>query len=132
MTGSQTPPGSEPRVLPPLSASREAGPFVFVSGQVGVDPASGAVSGPDVTTQTEQVLRNLARVLEGAGLDFSDVVKTTVFLTEAGDFARMNAVYSAHFSVPFPTRSTVAVSALARPELVVEVEAIALRRDRGT
>jgi 2-iminobutanoate/2-iminopropanoate deaminase len=105
----------------PLSPGVAAGPFLFVSGQIGV-------AGGGVEAQTEQVLENLAAVLEAGGLGMDDVVKTTVFLTSAEDFASMNTVYRRHFSEPFPTRSTVVVAALARPGLVVEIEAIALQR----
>ena len=105
----------------PLSPGVAAGPFLFVSGQIGV-------AGGNVETQTEQVLENLAAVLKAGGLGMDDVIKTTVFLTSAEDFAPMNTVYRRHFSEPFPTRSTVVVAALARPGLVVEIEAIALQQ----
>jgi 2-iminobutanoate/2-iminopropanoate deaminase len=105
----------------PLSPGLAAGPFLFVSGQIGV-------AGVGVEVQTEQVLENLAAVLAAGGLGMDDVVKTTVFLTKAEDFAAMNTVYRRHFSEPFPTRSTVVVAALARPGLVVEIEAIALQQ----
>jgi 2-iminobutanoate/2-iminopropanoate deaminase len=109
----------------PLSPAVAAGPFLFTSGQIGVDPASGKVA-EGLEAQTEQVLKNLADVLTAGGLGMDDVVKTTVFLTTAEDFAAMNTIYRSHFSEPFPTRSTVVVAALARPGLVVEIEAIAL------
>jgi 2-iminobutanoate/2-iminopropanoate deaminase len=109
----------------PLSPGLIAGPYLFISGQIGVDPASGALAEGGVEAQTEQILTNMAELLAVAGLAMSDVVKTTVFLTRVDDFAAMNGVYRTHFSEPFPTRSTVVVVALARPELVVEIEAIA-------
>jgi 2-iminobutanoate/2-iminopropanoate deaminase len=112
----------------PLSPGLVAGPFLFISGQIGVVPASGNVAEGGVEAQTEQVLKNLADVLAAGELGMDDVVKTTVFLTRAEDFTAMNTIYRRHFEEPFPTRSTVVVSALARPGLVVEVEAIALLR----
>jgi len=105
----------------PLSPGVAAGPFLFISGQIGV-------AGGGVETQTEQVLENLAAVLAAGELGMDHVVKTTVFLTRAEDFAAMNTVYRRHFSEPFPTRSTVVVAALARPGLVVEIDAIALQQ----
>jgi 2-iminobutanoate/2-iminopropanoate deaminase len=109
----------------PLSPGLVAGPFLFISGQIGVDLASGALAEGGVEGQTEQVLKNMAEVLAAAGLTMGDVVKTTVFLTRVEDLAAMNVVYRGRFSEPFPTRSTVVVAALARPGLVVEIEAIA-------
>lgn len=119
-------PAAPPSTLP-FSPGLIAGPFVFISGQVGVDPATGRLAGPDVQAQTRQTLENVRTLLAQAGLTLADVVKTTVFLTRIEDFAAMNAVYREFFSEPLPTRSTVGVAALARPELVVEIEAIALR-----
>jgi len=114
----------------PLSAGLLAGPFLFVSGQVPVDLQTGRVSGQDIEEQTRRALGNLAGVLAAAGLALGDVVKTTVFLTDIKDFNAMNEVYRELFSPPFPTRSTVQVAALAAPEMRVEIEAIALRRDQ--
>lgn len=110
----------------PLSPGMVAGPFVFTSGQIGVDPATGRVAEGGIEAQTKQVLKNVADVLNAAGLGMEHVVKTTVFLTRAEDFASMNSIYRDHFSEPFPTRSTIVVAALVRPELVVEIEAVAL------
>ena len=110
----------------PLSPGLVAGSFLFISGQIGIDLASGAVAEGGVEAQTEQVLKNMAEVLAAGGLAMDDVVKTTVFLTRAEDFAAMNTVYRRHFSEPFPTRSTVVVAALARRGLVVEIEGVAL------
>lgn len=113
----------------PFSAALVAGDLVFVSGQVGTDPRTGTVAGQDVAAQTAQILDNLAALLGGAESTLDDVVKTTVFLTDIRDLPAMNDVYQARFAQPRPTRSTVAVAALARPELKVEIEAIALRRE---
>lgn len=112
----------------PFSPALAAGPFIFVSGQVGTNQA-GELAGETVTSQTTQVLNNLAAILAEAGLDLDDVVKTTVFLTDIKDFAAMNETYRQRFTAPLPTRSTVEVSALARSEFKVEIDAIAVRRE---
>jgi 2-iminobutanoate/2-iminopropanoate deaminase len=110
----------------PYSPSLLAGPFVFISGQVGVDPQSGELSGSDVGSQTRQILANIQALLARAGLGLSDVVKTTVFLTRMEDFHAMNKTYGQFFTDPLPTRSTVGVAALPRPDCLVEIEAVAL------
>jgi 2-iminobutanoate/2-iminopropanoate deaminase len=113
----------------PYSPIREAGGLAFVSGQVGIDPATKATA-PGIESQTEQALLNLTALLKDAGLSLSDVIKTTVFLTDMGDFAAMNAVYLQHFSAPRPARSCVAVAELPRladHPLKIEIEAVALR-----
>jgi len=110
---------------PPYTPGLRAGGFVFVSGQVGVDPQTGRVP-EGVREQTRCVLENVKRVLEAGGTSLDQVVKCTVFMTNIADFQAMNEVYATYFSEPRPTRSTVEVSALARPELLVEIEAIAL------
>lgn len=115
-----------------FSAALIAGDLVFVSGQVGIDRQSGKISGDNTAAQTSAALDNLAAVLAGAGLTLDDVVKTTVFLTDISDLAEMNDAYRARFRQPLPTRSTVGVAALARPELKVEIDAIALRREEGS
>ena len=95
--------------------SAEPGAFIFVSGQVPVDPASGQLVGGDVTAQTRQVLANVAAVLAAAGATLANVVKSTVYLTDlAGDFAAMNAVYARRFGEHRPARSTVIVAALPK------------------
>jgi 2-iminobutanoate/2-iminopropanoate deaminase len=113
----------------PYSPALVAGPFVFVSGQVATDPATGTVTEGGIEAQTARVLDNLASLLAQAHLGLNDVVKTTVFLTDMKDFAAMNDVYRSRFTQPLPTRSTVEVSALANPQLKVEIEAIALCRE---
>jgi 2-iminobutanoate/2-iminopropanoate deaminase len=102
--------------------------MVFTSGQVALDPQSGTLVGDDVAAQTEQVLRNLAAVLRGAGLSFDDVVKTTVYLVDMADFSAMNDVYARHFSSSLPARTTVAVAGLPKGALV-EIDAVAIGRD---
>ena len=117
-----------PTALPgvPYSPAIKAGDYIFVSGQVGhVDSQGKKLEG--VEAQTGQVLDNMKRVLEAAGASMDDVVKATVFLTRAEDFPKMNEVYKTYFAKDLPARSTVIVAALARPEIVVEIESIAYR-----
>lgn len=110
----------------PYSQAIRSGDLVFASGQLPIDPATGTV--PDgVEAQTRQSLANLAAVLGAGGADLATVVKTTVFLKNMDDFARMNAVYAEHFPAAPPARSTVEVARLPR-DVLVEVEAVALAR----
>ena len=114
-----------PGAIGPYSQAIDAGSFVFVSGQIPVDPATGNV--PDgISAQAAQSLKNLAAILDAAGLSTANVVKTTVFLADMGDFAAMNAEYAKAFAEPFPARSAVAVRELPKGVLV-EIEAIAVR-----
>lgn len=116
-----------PAPIGPYAQAVAAGPYVFFSGQVGLDPKTGAVVDGGVEAQTRQAMENLAAVLAAAGCTFADVVKTTIFLTDMNDFAAVNAVYGESFEGgPTPARSTVAVAALPRGGRV-EIEAIALR-----
>jgi 2-iminobutanoate/2-iminopropanoate deaminase len=116
-----------PKAIGPYSQAVRAGQFVFLSGQISLDPVSGEmVGGADVEAQTRQVMANLAAVLAAAGSDFSHVVKTTIFLTDLGDYPRVNQVYAASFEdVPPPARTTVQVAALPRGAKV-EIDAIAV------
>jgi len=99
--------------------------LVFVSGQGAKDPATGRLAGPDVETQTEQVLKNIAAILEAAGSGMNYVLRCGVFLTDIAEFASMNAVYSRVFGNHRPARTTVQVIALPTPGLRVEIDAIA-------
>ena len=117
-----------PTALPgvPYSPGMKAGDYIFVSGQVGhVDGKGNKVEG--IEAQTRQVLEKMKSVLTAAGASLSDVVKTTVFLVGADDFAKMNEVYKTFFDKDYPSRSTVIVAALARPEIIVEIECIAYK-----
>jgi 2-iminobutanoate/2-iminopropanoate deaminase len=96
----------------PFSYAVRAGGFLYVSGQVALDPTTGALVDGGVERQTAQVLANLGTVLRAAGKSFADVVKTSVFLIDMKDFAAMNAIYARHFEAPYPARTTVAVGAL--------------------
>jgi 2-iminobutanoate/2-iminopropanoate deaminase len=118
-------PADRPRIKAPLSPAIVTDTFVFSSGQVGTD-ANGVVA-EDVGAQTIQTLENLRAVLEAAGVGLDRVVKTTVFLTHVEDMAAMNAEYARFFSEPLPARSTVVISGLARTEMRVEIDAVAVR-----
>lgn len=113
-----------PSAIGPYSQAIEANGFVFVSGQLPVDPATGSFAGADVTAQTRQSLQNIQSILAEAGLGMDAVVKTTVFLQNMGDFAAMNEVYAAFFTGDCPARAAVQVAALPKGALV-EIEAIA-------
>lgn len=115
-----------PKAIGPYSQAVEAGGFVYVSGQIPIDPSTGQMTGATVAEQTDRVLRNLRAILETAGLSMSDVVKTTVFLVDLGRFTEMNEVYARHFTSEFPARATVQVSALPKGALV-EIDAVAAR-----
>jgi len=114
-----------PQPAGPFSQAILSGDFLFVSGSVGVDPASGTLS-DDFKEQTRQTLKNIGAVLAEAGCDFSNVVKSTCFITDAANFASFNEVYREFFPQPFPARSTI-VCNLARDTLLVEIEVIARR-----
>ena len=117
----------DPHPTVPLSRAVKANGMLYLSGAVGTDPATGKVPGPDIESQTRQTLENIKNTLESLGSSMEKVVKSTVFLTNIADFPRMNAVYAQYFPKDAPpARSTVAVAALARPELIVEIEVIAL------
>lgn len=110
----------------PYSQAIAAAGFVFCAGQVGVDPATGALVEGGIEAQAERVLRNLTAVLEAAGLTLDDVVKTTCFLADIGDFVAFNGVYARFFGATPPARSTFQVAALPLGARV-EIEAIAAR-----
>jgi 2-iminobutanoate/2-iminopropanoate deaminase len=116
-----------PQAIGPYAQAVAAGPYLFTSGQIGLDPGGNLVEG-GVTAQARQVMANIAAVLAAAGLSFADVVKTTIFLANMSDFAAVNAVYGESFEgTMLPARSTVAAAGLPRGALV-EIETIALRR----
>ena len=115
-----------PAALGPYSQAIDTGGLVFCAGQVGLDPATGAMVEGGIEAQTERALNNLGNVLEAAGLGYADVVKTLCFLTDMADFKAFNAVYARYFPEPYPARSTVAVKGMAGA-FVVEIEAIAVR-----
>ncbi len=112
-----------PAAIGPYSQAVISGSLVFTSGQIAIDPASGEVKATDITSQTEQVMKNLGEVLKAAGSDYSKAVKTTCFLANMGDFAAFNEIYGKYFTGK-PARSCVAAAALPKGVLV-EVEVIA-------
>ena len=116
-----------PGAIGPYSQAIEANGFVFASGQIPIDPATGAFVPGGVEEQAEQVLKNMKAVLAAADCTLSDVVKTTVFLTDMGDFAKVNAVYGKYFTDLCPARSAVQVGALPKGALI-EMEAIAAKK----
>ena len=108
----------------PYSHAIESDPFVFLSGQTPLDPATGRLVEGSIDAQTRRCFANLGAVLRAAGLDFGDVVKCNVFLVDMGDFAAMNAAYAEHFDAPFPARTTIGVASLPLGARV-EIEMIA-------
>ena len=115
-----------PGAIGPYSQAIGAGRLVLCSGQIGLDPTTGELVEGGVAQQAERALRNLAAVLDSAGLSFGDVVKTTVFLVDMADFTALNEVYARFVTDPPPARSTIAVAALPKGARV-EIEAIAAR-----
>jgi len=113
-----------PKAIGPYSQGIRSGGFLFLSGQLGLDPDSGEFVEGGVETQTRQALTNLKNILSDAGCSLSDVVKTSVFLSDIADFPKMNAVYAEFFPKEPPARSTVQVTALPKYGLV-EIEVIA-------
>ncbi|WP_024990933.1 RidA family protein [Hoylesella marshii] len=113
-----------PKAVGPYSQAIEAGGFVFASGQLPIDPATGAFAEGGIKEQTRQSLTNAQAVLRAAGIDLTHVVKTTVFLSDIDNFAAMNEVYAEFFKEPYPARSAFAVKTLPKGALV-EVECIA-------
>ncbi len=113
-----------PAAIGPYSQAVLSGDLLFTSGQIPLDPVTGAMVDGDVTAQTRRVMENLSAVLAAAGATFADVVKTTIFVLDLADFAAINAVYATHFSGPPPARSTVQVARLPR-DARVEIEMIA-------
>jgi len=113
-----------PAAIGPYSQAVVAGGFLFVSGQIPLDPATGALISGSIVDETRRVFDNLGAILEEAGADFSNVVKTTVYLKDMADFAAMNEVYASYFSDPAPARATVQAAALPK-NVRVEIDLIA-------
>ena len=114
-----------PAAIGPYSPGVRAGQFLFLSGQIPIDPATGALVPGEVAVQTERVMASIAALLAAAGGSFANVVRTTVYLADLGDFAAMNAVYASFVADPAPARSTVQVARLPR-DARVEIDAIAI------
>ena len=113
-----------PAAIGPYSQAIQVGNLVYTSGQIPIDPATGAIVEGGIKEQTRQSLTNVKAILESAGLTMSNVVKTTVFMADMNDFAEMNSVYAEFFAEPYPARSAVAVKTLPKGALV-EIEVIA-------
>lgn len=113
-----------PKAIGPYSQAVQAGGFLFCSGQIPLDPATGELKGAGIREQTEQVLENIAAILHASGLTFADVVKTTIYLVDLTHFAEVNEIYGRRFSADPPARSTVEVRGLPRGALV-EIELVA-------
>ncbi len=116
---------SAPAAIGPYSQAIAAGGMLYVSGQLPIDPATGRMVEGGIVEQVTQVLRNVTAILEGAGAGWRDVVKTTIYLTDLGDFQQVNAVYREFVREPCPARATVQVAALPLGALV-EIEAVAM------
>lgn len=115
--------GKAPKAIGPYSQAVKIGRYVFLSGQIPIDPSNGELVGGGVGEQTRQVLKNLQAVAEEAGAGMRDVLKTTVYLTDLSTFSEMNAVYAEFFTEPYPARATVGVAALPKGA-AVEIEAV--------
>ena len=114
-----------PAAIGPYSQAIQAGNTVYVSGQIPIDPATGAFAGDDIITQTRQSLTNLKNILAAAGADMGNVVKVTVYLANIQDFAAMNEVYAQFFRAPYPARAAFEVACLPKSALV-EIECVAV------
>lgn len=114
-----------PAAIGPYSQAVQGGNTVYVSGQLPIDPATGAFAGDDIKAQTRQSLTNIRSILEAAGADMSKVVKTTVLLKDIADFGAMNEVYAEFFTAPYPARTAFQVAALPKDALV-EIECVAV------
>lgn len=115
-----------PAPIGPYNQAVQTGNMLFISGQVCIDPATGELKNRDIQEETHQVMHNLKAILQEAGMDFSNVVKTTIFITDMNQFGEINAVYGKYFEKDFPARETVQVSAL--PKFVnVEISMIAVK-----
>ena len=122
-----------PGAIGPYSQAIRSGSFLFCSGQIPLDPKSGQIVPGDIAAQTRRVLDNIAGILKAEGLTFDHVVKTTIFLTNLGDFQTVNEIYGSYFKQDPPARSTVEVSALPKGANVeIEVVAMAHDNDRQT
>ncbi len=113
-----------PKAIGPYSQAIKANGFIFVSGQIPLDPAKGEVAGATIEEQTHRVLKNIQAILEAAGTSMAAVVKATVYLADMNDFAKMNAIYAQYFPEPYPARAAFQVARLPR-DVKIEIEVIA-------
>jgi 2-iminobutanoate/2-iminopropanoate deaminase len=113
-----------PAAIGPYSQAIQSGNFVFLSGQIPLDPLTMQISGSDAASQADQVLRNIGAILRQAGLDYTDIVKSVIYLIDLADFAAVNEVYSRYIPQPFPARTTIQVAGLPRAaKIEIEVTA---------
>lgn len=115
-----------PQAIGPYSQGIEVGNFLFLSGQIPINPETGEVEAKDIVGQTNQVMKNIAAILESEGLTLNNIVKTTIFITDMNQFAKLNEEYARHLGDHRPARSTVEVSRLPK-DVLVEIEVIAVR-----
>ncbi|MDH7602269.1 MAG: RidA family protein [Armatimonadota bacterium] len=125
-TAVETP--NAPKAVGPYSQAVKANGFLFISGQIALDAQTGLMTATDIVGQTHQVMKNIGAILAAEGLDFGDLIKTTIFLTDLGDFQQVNEVYGSYFQSDPPARSTVQVSALPKGAKI-EIEAVAMLRE---
>ena len=118
--------GSAPAAIGPYSQAIQAGQTVYVSGQLPIDPSTGAFAGEDIKSQTRQSLTNIKAILTEAGMSMADVTKTTVLLADIAEFGAMNEVYAEFFAEPFPARAAFQVAALPKAAKV-EIECVAVK-----
>ena len=121
-----SPPGA-PTPRGPYSPAVRAGDYIFVAGQIPVDPVSGQVISGDVQVETRQVLTNIQNILEGCGASMADVVRCGVYLVDGGDFKAMNEVYAEFFGTAKPARTTIIVAALPLKDAKIEIDAMAYK-----
>jgi len=114
-----------PKAIGPYSQAIKANGFLFVSGQIPLDPVKGEIVGTTIEEQTHQVLKNLQAILEAGGSSMANVVKATVYLADLNDFSRMNAIYAQYFPEPYPARAAFQVARLPR-EARIEIEVLAM------
>ena len=114
-----------PQAIGPYSQAVKVNGFIFVSGQIPIDPVTNDSIKEDITAQTRQVLKNISSILEAAGAGLNDVIKTTVYLKDLKEFGAMNQIYSEFFTAPFPARATVEVASLPKG-VGVEIDAVAV------
>jgi len=122
--------GRGPKPIGPYSQAIKSNGFVFVSGQIALDPQTGEFIGTDIRQQTEQVLENVKAIVEASGVHLNHVVKTTVYLKDMSDFAAMNEVYARYFTLSPPARSTVEAARLPKDALV-EIDVVAFLQSRS-
>lgn len=114
-----------PPAIGPYSPALRVGDFLFLSGQIPLDPATGQLVDGDIKAQTTRVLQNMGELLKAGGADFGNVVRTTIFLADMNDFATVNQIYASFFTEPYPARATVQVARLPK-DVRVEIDAIAI------